>query len=156
MPTLDSILEQKRSLILETFVSEVRVYRLAPAQRTNSEIADRLGDYLSAVVGALRRGHSKDSDALHLAAAHGEQRAHIGYDVIALVGEFGISRSTSVEVARQNNALNVTEMERFCEILHLSLLAALTRFVVSSDGPGKTMVTSSHISAAQALAGAQR
>ena len=156
MPTLDSILEQKRSLILETFVSEVRVYRLAPPQRTNAEIADHLGDYLSAVVGALRRGHSKDPDALHIAAAHGEQRARLGYDVIALVGEFGILRSTAVEVARQNNALNVTEMERFCEILHLSLMAALTRFVVSTDAHGKTMVTSAHVSAAAALAGVPR
>jgi hypothetical protein len=156
MPTLDSILEQKRGLILETFVSEVRVYRLAPPQRTNSEIADSLGDYLSAVVGALRRGHSKDPDALHIAAAHGEQRARLGYDVIALVGEFGILRATTVEVARQNNALNVTEMERFCEILHLSLLAALTRFVVSHDGQGKTMVTSAHVSAAAALSGVPR
>ena len=156
MPTLDSILEQKRSLILETFVSEVRVYRLAPPHLANAEIADRLGDYLSAVVGALRRGHSKDPDALHIAAAHGEQRARIGYDVIALVGEFGILRSTAVEVARQNNALSVTEMERFCEILHLSLMAALTRFVVSSDAHGKTMVTSGHISAAAALAGVPR
>jgi hypothetical protein len=156
MPTFDSIIEQKRSLILETFVSEVRVYRLAPAQRTNSEIADRLDDYLSAVVGALRRGHSKDPEALHLAAAHGEQRARLGYDVIALVGEFGILRSTAVEVARQNNALNVTEMERFCEILHLSLMAALTRFVVSADAHGKTIVTSAHISASAALAGVPR
>jgi hypothetical protein len=156
MPTLDSIIEQKRSLILETFVSEVRVYRLAPAQRTNMEIADRLGDYLNAVVGALRRGHSKDPDALHIAAAHGEQRARIGYDVIALVGEFGILRATAVEVARQNNALNVAEMERFCEILHLSLMAALTRFVVSAGDHGKTMVTGAHLSAAAALAGAQR
>ena len=156
MPTLDSIIEQKRSLILETFVSEVRVYRLAPAQRTNMEIADRLDDYLNAVVGALRRGHSKDPDALHLAAGHGEQRARLGYDVIALVGEFGILRATIVEVARQNNSLNVNEMERLCEILHLSLMAALTRFVVCEGDHGKTMVTSAHLSAAAALAGVPR
>lgn len=155
MATLHVLLEQKRSLILEMCVSEVRVYRLAPPRRTNAEIAGRLDAYLGAVIGALRRGHSKDAEALHVAAAHGEQRSRIGYDVLALVGEFGILRATAVEVAQQNNAITVPEMERFSEILHLSLLAALTRFVVS-DTSGKTMVTGAHLGAAAAHAGGQR
>jgi hypothetical protein len=141
MRTLHSIIEGKQSLILETLVSEVRVYHLAPGQRTNAELAACLGDYLNAVAVALRRGHRKDPEALQLAAAHGDQRAQIGYDVIALVGEFGILRSTVVEVAQQNDALNVAEMERFCEILHASLLAALARFVVTSDAPAKARAT---------------
>ena len=156
MPTLDLIIEHKRTLILETFVSEVRLYRLAPVQKPNAEIAYRLDEYLRAVSHAIRRGHSKDPEALRVAAAHGEQRSRIGYDVLGLVGEFGILRSTIVEVARQSDALVVAEMERLSEVLHLSLLAALTRFMVSSEPAGTTMVTGAHLSAAAVRAAGPR
>ena len=148
MATFDCLLEQKRSLILETTVSEVRVYRLAPPKRTNVEIAGRLDAYLNAVVGALRRGHAKDQAALDAAAAHAEQRCRIGYDVIALVGELGILRATAVEIARQNNSVTVEEMERFCEIVHASLVAALTRFVALDGTQSKRPVASALASVA--------
>ncbi len=131
--TLDSIMEKKLPLILETFVSEVRVYQLVPGHKSNTEIANQIEPFLSAVVYALRRGHEKDPEALRLAGFHGEQRARLGYDLRALLAEFGILRSTIVEIASQNEAATVPEVERLAEILHASMIEAATRFNAQSS-----------------------
>src|SRR5262249_34925287 len=55
--TLDAIIERKLPLIIETFVSEVRVYQLVPGQKSNTEIANQVEAFLSALIYALRRGH---------------------------------------------------------------------------------------------------
>jgi hypothetical protein len=156
MTTLDTIIEQKRALIVEMFVSEVRIYRLAPAHKTNEEIAHNLDDYLSAIAHVLRRGHSKDPEALRIATAHGEQRSRLGYDLVSLVGEFGILRSTIVEIAQQSNALTIPEMERLCEVLHVSVLAALVRFVVAAGPPAERIVSRADLSAVASLAAGLR
>jgi len=130
--TLDVLIEKKLPLIIETFVSEVRVYQLVPGNKSNVEIANQIEAFMSAVVYALRRGHGKDPEALRLAGYHGEQRARIGYDLRAVLGEFGILRATIVEIASQNDSITVAELERLAEVIHASMIEAATRFVAQS------------------------
>jgi hypothetical protein len=138
--TLDTIIEKKLPLIIETFVSEVRVYQLVPGNKTNVEIANQVEAFLSAVVYALRRGHNKDPEALRLAGYHGEQRARLGYDLRAVLGEFGILRATIVEIATQNDSITVPELERLAEVLHASMIEAASRFVAQSSRASATSV----------------
>lgn len=133
MTALDSIIRQKQTLIVETFVSELRLYRLTPAHASNAELANHLDEFLLGVADAVGRGHSKDRDALRVAAEHGEQRRIIGYDLLALVDELGILRATVVEVAQQCCTITIEEMERLTQIFHASSLAALMRFVVTDE-----------------------
>lgn len=131
--TLDTLIEKKLPLIIETFVSEVRVYQLVPGNKTNVEIANQVEPFLSAVIYALRRGHAKDPEALRLAGYHGEQRSRLGYDLRALLSEFGILRSTIVEIASQNDSITVPELERLAQVLHASMIEAATRYVAQSN-----------------------
>ncbi len=126
--TLDQIIEKKLARIIETFVSEVRVYQLVPGHKSNTEIANQIEAFLSAVIYALRRGHGKDPDALRLAGFHGEQRARLGYDLRAVLAEFGILRETIVEIATQSESATVAEVERLAEVLHASMIEAAMHF----------------------------
>ena len=131
--TLDAIIERKLPLIVETFVSEVRVYQLVGGHKTNAEIANQIEPFLSAIIYALRRGHAKDPEALRLAGFHGEQRARLGYDLRAVLAEFGILRATIVEIALQNESATVPEVERLADILHASMIEAAAHFAAQAS-----------------------
>jgi hypothetical protein len=130
--TLDAIIENKMALILETFVSEARVYQIVPPNKSNADIQNQLESFLSAIVFSLRRGHSKDPEALSIAAYHGEHRARLGYDLRGVLTEFAILRSTIVEIARQNESVTIAEAERLAEVLHASMTEAAASFTAQA------------------------
>jgi hypothetical protein len=119
----------KRSRIVETFVSEVRLYRLPPNHMTNVDIAYHLDDYLKALVAALEPGHTKSPALASVAIEHAEQRTRFGYDVRALLTEFGILRATIVEAAFEAASITVEEWDRLVDLVYDSLTQAAAHLV---------------------------
>ena len=84
----------KRWLIVELCVSEIRLFRLAPPPLQNAAIGQPLARYLDALIAALAHRRNASSELLTAAMDHAKQRARLGYDVRAFLTEFGILRST--------------------------------------------------------------
>jgi hypothetical protein len=130
-PRLHLIMADKRALIVEMFVSEVRVFRLPTSDMTNADIAYGVDDYLSALIQALAEGRREAPVAVHAAVEHARQRARFGYDLRALLTEVGILRTTIVEVASlDGGGLTVDDWERLMDLMHQSLVEAASRLAM--------------------------
>ena len=126
--TLDAVIERKLSLIVETFVSDVRVHQLVPGHRSGAEIGNQIESLLGAIVYALRRGHAKDPDAIRLGHFHGEQRARLSGELRGLLLEFDILRSTIVDIASRYDVITAAEVERLAQILHITMVESVMAY----------------------------
>jgi hypothetical protein len=131
---LHLVMSSKRQLIIEMFVSAVRVFRLAPPHMSNADIAYGMDGYLAALGSAIEHGHKDAPEAVRVAVDRAEQRAKTGFDIAALLTEFGILRSTIVEIASQSGNIPIEEWERLAEHVHESMTEAATRFVRMTTG----------------------
>ena len=138
----------KRSLIIELFVSEVRMFRIGPPHLENAALGQPLPQYLDAMIGALEQGRRQSNEVLRAATDHAKQRARIGYDLRALLTEFGILRSTIVEVASEMSDVSADEWERLGQLLHESMMEAAGYFVdaqkPAAASPAASTVTASN------------
>ena len=135
---LHLVIANKRTLIVEMVVSEIRVFRLVPAHVSNADIGQNIEPYLTAVIDALAHGTRRGDGAsprapevVRIAVEHAQRRARIGWDVRSLLTEFGILRSTIVEVASQAGTIPIEEWERLADVMHESMVEAAASL---SDG----------------------
>ena len=143
---LHLIIANKRTLIVEMVVSEIRVFRLGPPHASNADIGQNIDAYLTAVSEALAHGPRRADGAanangprapevVRVAVDHAQRRARVGWDMRALLTEFGILRSTIVEVASQAGSIPIEEWERLADILHERMVEAAVSLTESTPRP---------------------
>ena len=125
---LADVVETERSAIIDLYIKQMRVHALETHDMNHVE------GLLSAFVHSLRRGYTKDQEAVEIAARYGERHATAGRDLRALLQEFCILRTTIAEVATLHGAASRAEIERLTEVLHASMIEAAVHFATQWRG----------------------
>src|ERR1700748_353443 len=102
--SLKQLLSERRDDIVSRLVRDVRRKDLPPDDVSRSELIDHIPTFLDELGSALSEDGSRLShEALELIATasdHGQQRWKAGYDLSAVVREYGVLRNAIVETAR--------------------------------------------------------
>jgi PAS domain S-box-containing protein len=140
MSLLGAFLHEQRGSILELFMTRSRA-NIAPSAVSDSQLRDHLPDFLDDVAKALQQGAFPPVRAAARSAsaeAHGEQRLQIGYDLHALVREYGLLRDVIFERLEQLGlAPPVREMRILSHCISSAIADSVARFMqerqVSAD-----------------------
>src|SRR5689334_3946563 len=100
------LLKDKRDDIVQRFVNEVRGRELSPPATSRSHLENQIPRFLDEMIAELttrrRVRFTNDSDdESPTAREHGEQRWELGYDLEALVREYGILRHCLLQCAAE-------------------------------------------------------
>ena len=94
---IDGLVAAKRAAILDVFTREILIRGFATPQATPAEIARPAEACLSALVRALGPSTLYDAEKMRLADEYAAQRIRLGYDLRALLTEFGVLRAITVD-----------------------------------------------------------
>ncbi|HZH04693.1 MAG TPA: RsbRD N-terminal domain-containing protein, partial [Myxococcaceae bacterium] len=98
MSVLADFIEAERDTIVTLFTRRVRP--LAPPSLTKIELADHLPDFLVGLAAALRHSTRPTDHVFQssgIAESHGHQRLRLGFDLSAVVREYGLLRDCLFE-----------------------------------------------------------
>ena len=126
---IDGLVAVKRASILQVFTSEVRMRGFPTPQATAAEIARPADACLAALVRALGPGAPDETVTLEVASKYAEQRARLGYDLRALLIEFGLLRA-AVLGALAGAIVSADVFQRIADFLHDVMVEAALRFAV--------------------------
>jgi CheY-like chemotaxis protein len=137
--SLKQLLSDYRDDILARFVGEVERKELPPSGLPRSVLVDHIPVFLDEIAVELSRGeHARLSmDAIDVSATarqHGEQRWKLGYDLEAIVREYGILRHAILEAAKAA-AMPPTmeESDVLAQYLNVGIAAATAEYVRSRE-----------------------
>jgi signal transduction histidine kinase/ActR/RegA family two-component response regulator len=137
--SLRELLRDHSHDILASFVREVERKDLPPPGLSKSVLIDHLPVLLEEIAVELSRagGARSSLDAKEVSAVsrqHGEQRWEVGYDLEAVVREYGVLRQAILDVARDNGvALGLDESEILFRYLNVGVVGATAEYVRSSE-----------------------
>jgi len=111
--TLEQILTERRDVIIARFIAEVRRQELAPAGVPRALLVDHLPTFLDEIVTELGLQHEgRDSldatDASITARRHGGQRWSLGYDLEAVLREYGVLRHCVLRHKQQKDRRKIS------------------------------------------------
>jgi signal transduction histidine kinase/ActR/RegA family two-component response regulator len=138
-PTLEELLTDRRNEIVARFVAEVRQKELPPAGISRSLLVDHIPKFLDEILEELRQEPEMQagSDALDkstTARKHGGQRWSLGYDLEALMREYGILRHCILEEAIKASAqVSVAEIDLLAKCLYVGATEAAAAYVRRRD-----------------------
>ena len=137
--TLEQLLDDRQGEILAKFVCEVERKDLPPPGVPKSVLVDHIPLFLGEISAELARasGARPSLEAVEVAATarqHGKQRWKIGYDLQAVVREYGALRHAVLETARAAGvSLNSDESEVLARYLNLGVSGAAAEYVRWSE-----------------------
>jgi signal transduction histidine kinase/CheY-like chemotaxis protein len=133
------VLAERRDRIVDRFAHEVERQQLPPPGLPASLLLDHIPQFLEEVLGELRRvdtvGWSQDArDTSEIAARHGQQRWELGYDLEAVIREYGILRHSVLQTAKEAGAdLTIDEVDVFSKCLMVGIASAASEYVKYRD-----------------------
>src|SRR5262245_55637501 len=133
--TLARLLRESRDDIVHRFITEVKRKDLPPRGVTPSILVDHIPSFLDEVLDQIdtaeRPRYSQDAiDTSQIARRHGHQRWVVGYDLEALVREYGILRHAIVEAAvGTGTPITVQELETLAKCVNVGVAEAVSEFV---------------------------
>ncbi len=133
------LLRERRDQIVACFVRMVQQGHLSPPSVTRSLLVDHIPVFLDEIVAELSYrdeiSFSRDTfDTSATARRHGEQRWHLGYDLEALIREYGILRHCIIETAKQNSvAITLDEFDVLAKCLSVGVAEAATEYIKYRD-----------------------
>lgn len=139
MPTLVELIEQQQGAIIARFVSEVQQQALAPVDLPRPLLIDALPAFLSELTTELtshsRVQSSQDAgDTSASARQHGEQRWSLGYNLEALIREYGVLRHSVVEAVKDaGGAFSADQMDVLAKRLNVAVSEAVSAYVSFRD-----------------------
>ena len=139
-PDLAQLLRDQRDQIVSRFVAEVERKDLSPRGTSRSMLADHIPKFLDEIVAEVTRTKavrtSQDvSDTSETARRHGEQRWGLGYDLNALIREYGILRHCIIQTAKQvGTPLSIDEFDVLAKCLSVGVAQAATAYIEYRDG----------------------
>jgi signal transduction histidine kinase/ActR/RegA family two-component response regulator len=133
-PNLRQILTFRRDEIVARFVTQVERKDLSPPGVARSFLVDHIPRFLDeiatelAAVSEVRFSHDAVDTSMS-ARLHGEQRWSLGYDLDALIREYGILRHAILEVAKEAEArLSIDEVDVLSKCLSVGVAEAATSY----------------------------
>lgn len=136
--SLKQLLSERRDDIIATFVRDVERKDLPPGPLPASVLIDHIPVFLEELIVELSKGGGRESrDATELSAMardHGAQRWSAGYDLQAVVREYGVLRHAIVETAKAAaQPLDVDELETLLRYLNVGIAEATQQYVRMRD-----------------------
>jgi signal transduction histidine kinase/CheY-like chemotaxis protein len=136
--SLKRLLTERRDDIMAAFVRGVERKDLPPRQLPESVLIDHIPVFLDEISDELGKGEDRETrDALDLTAMarqHGAQRWTTGYDLEAVVREYGVLRQAIVETANAAQMpLDVDEFETLSRYLSVGVAGATAQYVRSRE-----------------------
>lgn len=132
--SLDQLLTERRDEIVARFVTEVQRKDLPPPGLPRPVLIDHIPRFLDEIVGELRAlgqvRYSYDAiDQSPTARRHGGQRWTLGYDLDALVREYGILRHAVMETAKAHHAsMTIDEFDVLAKCLNVGVAEAAAEY----------------------------
>ncbi len=139
-PDLAQLLRDQRDQIVSRFVAEVQRKDLSPRRISRAMLTDHIPRFLDEIVAEVTRMKavrtSQDvSDTSETARRHGKQRWGLGYDLDALIREYGILRHCIVQTAKQvGTPLTIDEFDVLSKCLSVGVAQAATAYIEYRDG----------------------
>ena len=137
--SLKQILNDYRSDILARFVREVQSKDISPPGLSRSVLVDHIPLFLDEISDELSTfgGVRPSRDVLEMHATarqHGEQRWQVGYDLEAVVREYGVLRHAVLETAKaEQSPLSVDEVDVLVRYLNVGVASATAEYVRSNE-----------------------
>jgi signal transduction histidine kinase/CheY-like chemotaxis protein len=131
---LAQLLSDKRDAIVRRFVAEVQTQGVPPTGTSRSKVVDHIPFFLDDVIRELRgetalRDTQDVSDVSATARRHGEQRWELGFDLDALVREYGLLRYCILMEAKQANVpVSIDEFDQLAKCLNVGVAEAVTAY----------------------------
>jgi signal transduction histidine kinase/ActR/RegA family two-component response regulator len=138
-PDLAHLLRDERDQIVSRFVAEVERKDLSPRGISRSMLVDHIPKFLDEIVSEVTRMKalrtSQDvGDTSETARRHGGQRWGLGYDLDALIREYGILRHCIVQTAKQVGVpLSIDEFDVLAKCLSVGVAEAATEYIRYRD-----------------------
>jgi len=136
---LAELLTEQRDAIVSRFVAEVERKDLSPPGLSRSLLVDHIPKFLDEIVSEAMRSQgvrmSQDAvDTSETARRHGEQRWNLGYDLEALIREYGVLRHGIIETAKATRArLSIDDFDVLAKCLSVGVAQAATEYVKYRD-----------------------
>jgi signal transduction histidine kinase/CheY-like chemotaxis protein len=137
--TLARLLTEHRDEIVARFVAEVQRKDLTPGALPHALLVDHIPRFLDEITVELVRDEtiraSHDAvDTSTIARHHGEQRWDLGYDLEALVREYGVLRHCIIQVVKEAGAKpSIDEFDVLAKCLSVGVAEAATAYVKYRD-----------------------
>ncbi len=137
--SLRDLLAANRDQIVARFVDEVRGKELSPSGLPRSLLVDHIPTFLEEIIAELDKVSSvrftHDAiDTSQTARRHGEQRWSLGYDLEAVVREYGVLRHVILEVAKLTGpTISIDEVDVLAKCLNVGVAQATSEYVRYRD-----------------------
>jgi signal transduction histidine kinase/ActR/RegA family two-component response regulator len=134
-PSLAGFLRDRRDPIVARFVEEVRRKDLAPTDVSRPRLVDHIPKFLDEIIAELSHeaGLRLSQDAVQAsptARSHGEQRWALGYDLQALVREYGVLRHCIIRTAKEAGLhFSMDEFDVLARCLSVGVAEAADEYV---------------------------
>lgn len=136
---LEQLLADNRAEIVARFVAEIREKDLSPEGVPRPLLVDHIPSFLDEIVGELRRldqvRFSHEAvDTSSTARQHGEQRWNLGYDLDAVIREYGVLRHCILDSAKRANvSITIDEFDVLAKCLSVGVAEAATEYAKYRD-----------------------
>jgi signal transduction histidine kinase/CheY-like chemotaxis protein len=136
---LARLLHERRDQIVERFVAEVKRSGISSPSAMPLLIVDHIPSFLDEIreeltLGASSQAARADHDARKVARRHGEQRWEIGYDLQAVIREYGLLRRCILEAARGAQlVLGIDEVDALAQCLNVGVSEATAQYIARRD-----------------------
>lgn len=120
MSAVADLIEARQDELTRCWTEKVRQH-LAPTDKSQGELEDTLPDFLRNLLGALRG--LKGSTA----RIHGQQRHRLGFDVNALVREYGLLRGCILDLIEETGCpVTLAELRALTDFIDISIAEAVS------------------------------
>lgn len=139
LPMLARLLVDRRDDIVARFVAEVQREDLSPSGLRRSLLVDHIPKFLDEIVEELTRvaavHTSQDAgDTSETARQHGEQRWGLGYDLGALIREYGVLRHSIFQLVKDaREQPTIDELDVLSKCLSVGVSEAATAYIEHRD-----------------------
>jgi signal transduction histidine kinase len=136
---LAKLLRERRDQIVTRFVKEVEHKELSPKGVSRSLLVDHIPKFLDEIVEELTRSKAvsvahEATDTSETARQHGEQRGNLGYDLEAVIREYGVLRHCILAAARDEGLqLSTDDFDVLAKCLNVGVSEAATEYVKFRD-----------------------
>jgi signal transduction histidine kinase/CheY-like chemotaxis protein len=136
---LSQLLREQRDRIVSLFVTEVQRTALPPLGVSRSMLTDDIPTFLDEIADELDRlpGARTSQEVVDTSAParqHGEQRWGLGYDLEALLREYGVLRHCIVQTAKEAGVrISLDEFDVLAKCLSVGVAEAATEYIKYRD-----------------------
>ena len=138
MSQLGDFIQAEREHITQRWVDQVFA-TTAPDSLNREDVIDSLREFLDEISAALRREqgfhqHTHTAVTSALAKGHGKQRFAMGYDIAAMVREYGALRDVLFQVMDERGLTpTVRELRVLSKYLHSAIADAASQYALERD-----------------------